>query len=147
MLHLRERRKAFDSFFASSGALLKDPYGLRALAGRALATQALWTASRAVDRSLVSGPDALPVEELVRFALDVYPDTRSLPEWHGYRVRRFIGAGRSQWFPPFLLTGAAHRARYYARRIPGNDDGHLTSVLTSRRRHRRVPPLLLQIPD
>jgi hypothetical protein len=147
MIHLRERRKAFDSFFASSAGMLKDPKGLRALAGRALASQALWMASRAVDRGLVEGPRALPVNELVAFALDVYPDTPKLLEWHGYRFRRLLGPRRSQWFPPFLVTGAVHRARYHARRIPGNDDGHITSALTSRRRHRSVPPLRVQIPD
>ena len=146
MVHLRERRKAFDLFFADCADELTDAAGLRRLAGRALAAQALWRASRAVDRGLTEGPEALPVDELVTFAHEVYPDTRRLQEWRGYRVRRMIGSRRSQWFPPFLVTGAAHRARYHARRIPGNGDGHVTSALASRRKYRTERPLLLQTP-
>lgn len=116
MVDLRERRGAFESLFAASGSVLRDPDRLRADVGRALARQALWIASRAYDRNLIAGPGALPVEELVAFALDVYPDARRLREWHGLQMRRRIGAGRSMWFPPFVLTGAAHRAHYHARR-------------------------------
>jgi glycosyltransferase involved in cell wall biosynthesis len=117
MLDLRERRAAFDSFFESCGELLDDADALRAMAGRALARQALWIASRAVDRGAVEGPEAVPVEALTAFALDVFPDARRLGEWHGLRLRRAIGPGRSLWFVPFLLTGAAHRARVQADRL------------------------------
>jgi hypothetical protein len=116
MVDLRERRAAFESFFATCAPLLDDPAGLRLMAGRALARQALWRASRAVDRGLVDGPAAMPVDELIAFALDVYPAARRLREWHGLRVRRWIGAGRSGWFVPFLATGAAHRVRFHAGR-------------------------------
>ena len=111
IVDLRERRKAFDSFFASSAQRLENADALRAMAGRALARQALWRASRAYDRGLTEGPDALPVDELIAFALDVYPDARRLREWHGLQLRRRIGAGRSMLFLPFVATGAAHRVR------------------------------------
>jgi hypothetical protein len=114
MVDLRERRAAFDSFFAACAPEL-DPAGdLQAMAGRALARQALWRASRAFDRGLVDGPDALPVDELIAFALDVHPDARGLREWRGLQLRRRIGAGRSGWFLPFMATGAAHRLRFHA---------------------------------
>jgi glycosyltransferase involved in cell wall biosynthesis len=106
---LRERRLAFDCFFAGSGAQLDGAAELRAMAARAMARQALWRASRSYDRGLASGPDAEPVDELVAFALDVYDGTRNLREWHGLRLRRQMGEGRSGWFPPFLATGVAHR--------------------------------------
>jgi len=108
---LRERRKAFDSFFASGAESLPDAPVLAALAGRALARQALWRASRAVDRDLMGTAEGFPLEDFVAFALDVYPDAKSLPQWRGLQLRRRIGAGRSGWFPPFLATGAAHRLR------------------------------------
>jgi hypothetical protein len=111
MRDLRERRAAFDSFFASGGPALADRDRLQALAARTLARQALWRASRAYDRDQVHGPDALPVEELVAFALDVCPAARDLREWRGLQLRRRLGAGRSRLFPPFLATGAAHRLR------------------------------------
>jgi Glycosyl transferase family 2 len=124
MVDLRERRAAFDSFFASRpgshGGLKSDRPGfgvpgagrleierLRTMAARALARQALWRASRAVDQG---APEAA-VGELTGFALDVYPDARRLREWRGLRLRQWIGAGRSLRFLPFLATGAAHRLR------------------------------------
>lgn len=113
---LRERRKAFDSFFASGAEALPDAARLRELACRALARQALWRASRGVDRDLVGGSEDFPLEQLVEFALDVYPRARTLPEWRGLQLRRRIGAGRSGWFPPFLATGAAHRLRLHVAR-------------------------------
>lgn len=116
VLDLRERYKAFASLFAASGDQLRNVDELRSMVGRALARQALWAASRAVDRGLIEGPDALPVDELVAFALEVCPSATRLREWHGLRLRRAIGAGRSMWFPPFLITGAAHRALYHVRR-------------------------------
>jgi hypothetical protein len=111
LVDLRERRAAFDSFFAKCGEQLEGADELRAMAGRALARQALWRASRAIDRGLVDGPDGVPVDELVAFARDVHPDAERLREWRGFQLRRRIGAGRSAWFPPFVATGAAHRVR------------------------------------
>jgi hypothetical protein len=117
MVDLRERRLAFDSFFLSAGSELPEAARLRERAMRALARQALWQASRAVDKGHVRGPEATPYDELVEFALDVYPDTRQLREWRGLRVRRAIGEGRSRLFPPFILTGIAHRLISHAARV------------------------------
>lgn len=111
LVDLRGRQAAFDAFFESSGHLLEDAAELRAMVARALARQALWRASRALDRDLVEGPGAIPVEELVAFAHEVCPEVRRLREWRGFRVRRSIGAGRSKLFLPFMVTGAAHRVR------------------------------------
>ena len=117
MLHLRNRLAAFDRFFERCAPLLADAGALHALARRQLARQALWRASRAYDRDLVSGPDRLPVDELVAFAIEICPEVRRLREWHGLQLRRRIGAGRSIWFPPFVATGAAHRARGHVSRL------------------------------
>ncbi len=106
---LRERRAAFDSFFAACASKLERPERLRSLAARTLARQALWRASRAVDRG--TGEDL--VEELTELALGLYPDARRLREWKGLALRRRIGARRSRGFLPFLATGAAHRVRHH----------------------------------
>lgn len=111
MVDLRSRQAAFDSFFGSCADLLDDADELRAMVGRALARQALWRASRAFDRGLVDGPSALPVEELIAFAHEICPEVRRLREYHGLRLRRRLGAGRSLLFLPFVATGAAHRMR------------------------------------
>jgi hypothetical protein len=120
---LEERWKAFASFFATCGPLLEDAAELRTLAARALARQALWRASRAIDRNLVTGPEALPVDALVAFGLDVYEGARSLREWRGLQLRRRMGAGRSMYFPPFLATGAVHRMRSEAATFLGARNG------------------------
>jgi GT2 family glycosyltransferase len=119
MVDLRERWQAFESFFASNGSRLDDPERLRRMVGRALAKQALWRASRAFDRNLLDGPGRLPVDELIAFAFAVFPEAARLPEWSGLRARRRIGAGRSGWFPLFLVTGASHRMRGHIRRFVG----------------------------
>lgn len=111
LVDLRGRLTAFEAFFEASAEVLDDPDELRAMVGRALARQALWRASRALDRNLVEGPGAIPVEELVAFAHEVCPEVRHLREWRGYRIRHSIGAGRSKLFLPFMITGAAHRMR------------------------------------
>ena len=113
IVDLTERRAAFWRFLASAPPI--EIGGLRTMVGRALARQALWQASRAYDRGEVHGPRAVPVEGLIAFALETYPDARRLREWWGLRLRQRIGAGRSRWFPPFLFTGAAHHLRGHAR--------------------------------
>lgn len=117
MVDLRNRRAAFDAFFSNAGSELPDAPELWARACRALARQALWRASRAYDRGLVTGPGALPVDDLVAFARDVCPEVERLREWRGLRVRRRLGAGRSLLFPPFVATGAAHRAHVHVERF------------------------------
>jgi hypothetical protein len=133
MVDLRERRRAFDSFFASgptqseptdrpsadrlwADGLGADPLEterLQKAAARRLARQALWRASRAVDHGAADGE----IEELTGFALDVYPDVSNLREWRGLRLRQWIGPGRSRGFLPFLATGAAHRLHSHAIRM------------------------------
>ena len=107
VLSLRERRIAFHSAFAHAPHTVKAAAGLELMADRALARQALWRASRTIERDLTDAPDT--AEDLVAFALEAYPGSRRLREWHGLTIRRRLGPGRSRWFIPFVATGAAHR--------------------------------------
>lgn len=107
VLELRERRVAFDHFFQACGPRLPQPTPLQAMTARALARQALWQASRAIDTGRRDGLS----EALAGFALEVCPAARRLREWHGLRLRRLLGPGRSGACPAFLATGAAHRLR------------------------------------
>ena len=83
---------------------------------RALARQALWRASRAIDRD-VDGPTRCRSTSSSRSLSTSYPDARRLREWHGLQTAPPLGAGRSRWFPPFVATGAAHRLRSHADRL------------------------------
>lgn len=120
---LRERWKAFDHFFTGGGALPADADRLRTNVTRALARQALWRASRTIDLSAAPDAEPLDVDELIAFAIEVYPEAPRLREWRGLMLRRRLGAGRSRWFLPFLVTGAAHRARGRAQRLRGARTG------------------------
>lgn len=113
ILDLTERRAAFERFFAEAGRELPGAERMLAAARRALARQALWQASRALDRGAL---DREPYEELVAFALETCPEARRLREWRGLQVRRRVGPGRSQWVLLFLATGAAHRLRSHGMR-------------------------------
>lgn len=111
LVDLRERRVGFDSFFIAAAGRFDRLDGLHAIAARTLARQALWRASRVIDRG---APDNRLVDELVDFALDTCADTGRLREWRGLRLRQRIGSGRSLAFLPFLATGLLHRLRGYA---------------------------------
>lgn len=106
-IDMRERRAAFDAFFAISASQLDGAERLRELAARRLARTALWQASRELER----GPRTSVVDDLADFAVDVYPDAERLREWRGLRMRRRIGARRSRVFPPFLASRALHYLR------------------------------------
>jgi hypothetical protein len=108
LVDLVHRKAAFDAFVAEcgrSGRFAAEEWQVR----RALARQALWRASRAVDHGRTEDVDAL-----VAFAEDTCPQAHELVQWKGLRLRQRLGAGRSAWFPPLLVTGAAHRLRSQA---------------------------------
>lgn len=114
LVDLRERRLGFDSFFAAAPGELTDVEELRALSARALAGQALWLASRAIDRDAPHDP---PVEELIEFALDAYPDCGQLREWHGLQSRRQSDGRRATRLPPYLASRIARRLRGYGAQL------------------------------
>lgn len=117
IVDLNERRIAFDTFFATAGSNLRSAGSMHTLARRTLARQALWQASRMLARGLDSGPDAIVVDELERFAEESFPGAQRLAEWQGLQLRRKLAATRSPYFLPFLATGAAHRAQSHVRRL------------------------------
>jgi glycosyltransferase involved in cell wall biosynthesis len=103
LVDLRQRKGAFDCFFEHH-LDLPDAARLHGLARRALAREALWAAARAYDRDRVEEAGA---EELEAFALETFPEARSLPEHRALRRRRFLGpafCSRTQIFAaPALL--------------------------------------------
>jgi glycosyltransferase involved in cell wall biosynthesis len=77
-------RDAYASAFAGAAGALHDAAELHAIARRRLAANALDLACRAYDRP----SSRLPVDELVAFALDVWPDTPALSGWRALERRR-----------------------------------------------------------
>jgi len=103
---LRERRAAFDLFFAGLGAGLPDAVALHERARRTLAGNGLDRACRAYDRGRT---DEVPVDEFVAFALETWPQARALPEWAALQRRRAVGPGRATTDPRFVGAAAVRR--------------------------------------
>jgi glycosyltransferase involved in cell wall biosynthesis len=102
---LSQRRAAFDAVFDTHGMEIRDVEELRSTAHRALAKAALWMACRSYDRRRL---DRVSVDDLEAFALETYPDARSLAEYWGLRWRRRLGPRWPPILQPVLPSGYVH---------------------------------------
>jgi glycosyltransferase involved in cell wall biosynthesis len=75
---------------------------------RKLAWQALWRAARAYDRGRT---DQVPVDELVAFARDCWPDVTSLSSFWGLRLRQRVGPAVMPYLQPLILTAVARKVQ------------------------------------
>ena len=107
LIDLRGRRDAFALAFAGPAGLLPDAARLEATARRVIAGQALDRACRAYDRGRTG---EVPVDDLVGFACEVWPEARRLPAWRALERRRRIGAARAPRVPRFVARAAFRRA-------------------------------------
>jgi glycosyltransferase involved in cell wall biosynthesis len=105
---LRQRLSAYEAVLERCGDRLGDRAELDAMVHRTLARQALRRAARAYDRGRT---DRVPVDELVAFAADCWPEYRTLPEYRGLAVRRHIGVRAMPYLQPLVLTALAHKGR------------------------------------
>lgn len=107
MIDMRERRAAFDAFFATSRPHLSRPTELQTQAARSLASHALSQANW----ELARGGDAGVVEDLTAFALEVFPQARSLAQWRSLRTRKRLGARYARVLLPYAVTRTLRRVR------------------------------------
>jgi glycosyltransferase involved in cell wall biosynthesis len=106
---LRQRKAAYDVVLERSEHLsTTERARLADLVNRKLARQALWRAARAYDRGRTQ---QVPVDELVAFAGDCWPDYRRLREFSGLRVRRTVGPAAMPYLQPLVLSAPVHRVR------------------------------------
>jgi Glycosyl transferase family 2 len=103
---LSARRDAFDAAFGGVAGTLVGAPGLHATARRALAIEALDRACRAYDRGHTT---EVPIDDLVEFALQVWPDTARLPGWRALERRRRVGARYAPVTPPFVVRAVVRR--------------------------------------
>lgn len=97
---LSQRKDAFDALFQRFGHRLNDPGRLQAQVHKALASEALWKASRSLDRF---AEEPAVVEEFVDFAGATYPEMKRLSKYWGMRLRLALGptwCPRVQWLLP-----------------------------------------------
>lgn len=105
---LRQRLAAYDAVLAKCADQLPQRERLANLVHRKLARDALRRAARAYDRGRTG---VVPVEELVTFAADIWPDWRKLPEYRGLRVRRQIGKRTMPYLQPLVLSAVANKGK------------------------------------
>jgi hypothetical protein len=108
LFDLRGRRDAFEAALAGPAGALAGADELRAAVRRRLAAKALDRACRAYDRGRTG---EVAVDELVAFAVDVWPGARLLPEWRALERRRSVGARRAPRHPRFVAAALARRIR------------------------------------
>jgi glycosyltransferase involved in cell wall biosynthesis len=83
---LADRKAALDVLFRDFGERIADRGRLRELADRALAQEAAWAASLALDRG-----EGGAVREHLEFAERTWPAIRSWPHWSRLRWKRALG--------------------------------------------------------
>jgi glycosyltransferase involved in cell wall biosynthesis len=105
---LRQRLAAYDAVLRRCADRLPEAPSLADTVHAKLARQALWRAARAYDRGRTA---SVPVEELVAFARQCWPDYRKLPEYRGLTLRRRIGPNAMPYLQPLVLSAVAHKAR------------------------------------
>jgi glycosyltransferase involved in cell wall biosynthesis len=106
LVDLEQRRAAYEAFLSWQGEHLPDAARLGDIVHRKLAGEALWIAARAYDRRRTG---QTPVEELVGFAFDCWPEAGKLPVYRGLRLRRRIGARTMPYLQPLVLSAVARR--------------------------------------
>lgn len=103
---LEQLRLAYESVLLRCGSHLSDGPHLSDLVHRKLAWKALFVAVRAFDRGCAG---QTPVDELVAFALDVWPAARQMPMYRALKLRQRIGPRVMPYLQPFVLPAAAAR--------------------------------------
>lgn len=112
VVDMGERLRAFESAAAEISGRVAGTDRLLTSARRAVAVEALTLALRAFYWGIA---ETWPVDDLVEFALEVYPGARRLPQWRALVVQRRLGAGWGRRNPVSLGHEAALRAKSEAR--------------------------------
>ncbi|HEY1345422.1 MAG TPA: glycosyltransferase [Streptosporangiaceae bacterium] len=110
---LRQQRLAWDVALDRYSDRLPDAQRLSSNVHRRLARDALWAAARAYDQGRT---EESPLDELVGFAFDCWPEANRLPVYHTLQLRKRIGPRAMPHLEPFILSPFARRAHGWLRR-------------------------------
>jgi glycosyltransferase involved in cell wall biosynthesis len=108
LVNLRERRLAYEVVLERCADTIPDSAHLSEVVHRRLAWEALWRAARAYDRGRT---DQIPVDDLVAFAFDCWPEASELAVYKSLQVRRRVGPRAMPYLQPLILSALAHRAK------------------------------------
>ena len=110
---VRQRRLAFEAVLQRYGGQLPDAGRWAGLVHRKLAQEALWTAARAYEQGRAS---QTPVDGLVAFAFDCWPEANRLPVYQTLRLRQRIGPDVLPHLRPFIQSELRYKARGWLER-------------------------------
>jgi hypothetical protein len=108
LVDLEQRRLAYETVLERCSDRLADPAKLSDLVHRRLSWEALWVAARAYDRRRTRDT---PIDSLIAFAFDCWPDARKLPVYHGLQLRQRIGPQVMPYLQPFIWSAVGRRAQ------------------------------------
>ena len=97
---LRQSRLAFESALEFCSDSLANQQHLSELIHRRLAREALLAAARSYDRGRTA---EIPVDELVLFACDCWPEAKKLPIYRTLQLRKRFGPRAMRFLQPFVL--------------------------------------------
>jgi Glycosyl transferase family 2 len=103
---LRERALVFEVLFAGTGGRMNEASGLHWTACRALAAEALTHACSLYDRGRTKSDR---VDDYVDFAIDAFPEARTLPQWRALRWRIAVGVRFAPVTPMFVASAVRRR--------------------------------------
>ena len=107
---LSQRRLAYETVLDRCRDQLPDRATLSDLVHLKLAREALWAAAHAYDRGRTG---QTPVEDLVSFAFECWPEAGTLLAYRGLQLRRLIGPAVMPYLQPFVLSAFARRAEQW----------------------------------
>jgi glycosyltransferase involved in cell wall biosynthesis len=110
---LRQKRLVLELALERSGDRLPEVRELSDQVHRKLSRDALWCAARAYDRGEV---DATPVDELVAFAFDCWPDSARLLGYQALQLRRHLGPRALSGLQPVVVPSFTRRAHSWLQR-------------------------------
>jgi glycosyltransferase involved in cell wall biosynthesis len=108
LVDLRQRRLAYETVLERCADKLPDAARLSNAVHRRLGREALWLASRAYDRGRV---EQTPVDELVAFAFDCWPEAKRMPVYRGLQMRERLGPGVMPYLQPLILSAIVRKAQ------------------------------------
>lgn len=113
LLDLRQQRLAFEMALDRCSNAMADAQHLSDIVHRKLSAEALWIVARGYDQGHT---DQIPVDELVAFAFDCWPNADRLPIYRTLQIRKRIGPRSMRYVEPFIISPFARKARGWLRR-------------------------------
>jgi glycosyltransferase involved in cell wall biosynthesis len=108
LVDLRQRRLAYEIFLDRCATGLPEAARLSNIVHRKLSWEALWSASRAYDRGRA---EQTPVDELIEFALDCWPQARRMGVYRGLQLRTRLGPRIAPCLQPFVLSAVGRKVQ------------------------------------